>query len=256
MEKILCIGSLKGGVGKTTTAVNFSAALARLGKRTLLVDCDKQGSATLALGFNKKRIRCSIGNALLGKAGAADLVLDCNLDFLKIIPSSSHHFPFDFDSISRTGKETILRDLLSEIEGAFDHIVIDTPPSHGFLTINALSASDSLLIPLQCDFMAYESLVTHLRFVRWIRERFNPQLKLSGILLTMYKEGQNISKRIAANIRKNLKGLVFETGIPESVLFSEASSAGKPIVVHDSRSIGALSYLNLAKEFLARSSNH
>jgi chromosome partitioning protein len=256
MEKILCIGNLKGGVGKTTTAVNFSAALAGLGKRTLLVDCDKQGSATVALGLNKKSIRCSLGNALLGKAAAADLVLDCNLDYLKIIPSISHHFPFDFDSISRPGKETILRNLLLEIESDFDYIVIDTPPSHDFLTINALSASDSLLIPLQCDFMAYESLVPHLRFIRWVRERFNSQLKLSGVLLTMYHKGQNISERIAANIRKNLKGLVFDTVIPQSVLFNEASSAGKPIVVYDSASIGAVSYINLAKEFLVRNAHH
>ncbi|MCP4669265.1 MAG: ParA family protein [Deltaproteobacteria bacterium] len=255
MEKIICIGSLKGGVGKTTTAVNLSAALARFGKNTLLVDCDQQGSATLALGFNKKRIKRSLGNALLGNAGAADLVLDCKLDYLKIIPSNSRHFPFDFNSISRSGKEMILRDVLSEIESAFDHIVIDTPPSQDFLTINALSASHSLLIPLQCDFMAYESLVPYLRFVRWIRERFNPELKLSGILLTMYREGQNISQQIALNIRKNLKSLVFNTVIPQSVLFSEASSAGKPIVVHDSKSMGGLSYLNLAKELLARRSN-
>ena len=256
MEKILCIGSLKGGVGKTTTAVNLSAVLAGLGKNTLLVDCDKQGSATLALGLSKRSLRCSLGNALLGKSGAADLVMDCNLDLLKIIPSCSHHFPFDFDSMSISGKEMILRNLLSEIEGAFDHIVIDTPPSHSLLTINALSAAHSLLIPLQCDFMAYDSLVPHLRFVRWIREKFNPQLKLSGILLTMYTKGQNLSEQIAANIRRNLKSLVFDTVIPQSVLFSEASSAGKPIIIHDSESIGALSYVDLAKELLERSSNH
>ncbi len=256
MEKIISIGSLKGGVGKTTTAVNFSAALASLGKNTLLVDCDQQGSATLALGFNKKRIKLSLGAGILGEARAADLVLDSKLDFLKIIPSSSHHFPFDFNSISKSGKELILRDLLSEIEGAFDHIVIDTPPSLDFITINALSASDSLLIPLQCDFMAYESLVSYLRFVQWIREKFNPDLKLSGILLTMYKEGQNTSQQIALNIRKNLKSLVFETVIPESDLFSEASSAGKPIVSHDAGSIGALRYLDFTKEILGRRQNH
>jgi chromosome partitioning protein len=252
MGQTLCIASLKGGVGKTTTAVNLSAAFAALNKRTLLIDCDQQGSATVGLGINKKRISKTLYDGFSGNASAMELARESGLGSLEIIPSNESLLRVELDLLTKQDSANMLRRLIETVKADYDYLVIDTPPSMGLLSLNALTAADSLLIPLQCEFLAYESLTTLLWTIRLVRERFNSGLKLAGILLTMHDAGNNISHRIERNIRKNLRNLVFGTLIPRSEQLSESPSRGKPILVHDPASVGAQNYLDLAREIMGR----
>ena len=252
MGHIICIASLKGGVGKTTTAVNLSASFAQEGHKTLLIDCDPQGSATTGIGVNKTKLRGSIYDAMVRTVPIRETVLDTELECLKVIPVRGEFFRAELELMSRTGKERVFCDLFADIRDEYEYIILDTPPSLGLISINALTATDSLLIPLQCEFLAYESLIQLLRFARLVKKNLNTGITLTGVLLTMYDMGEKTSQQIADNSRKHLGNAIFDTVIPRSVQLREASGIGKPLLLLDPDSVGALSYLKLKREIIGR----
>jgi chromosome partitioning protein len=250
MTDIICIANQKGGVGKTTTAINLSAAFAVSEKKTLLVDCDPQGNATSGLGIDKNRIDSSLYHGMIGEVDANNLILDSEIDTLKIIPSRVELIGFEVEMMSNPNRETVLKDLLSRVKDLFDYIIIDCPPSLSLLTINALTAADFILIPLQCEFYALEGLGQLLQTIKRIKHNLNPKLKIAGILLTMFDKRTNLSHQVAEDAEKYFKYLVFKTMIPRNVRLGEAPSYGKPILLYDATSPGAQSYFSLAKEIL------
>ena len=250
MTQVICIANQKGGVGKTTTAVNLSAALAVCEKQTLLVDCDPQANATTGLGIEKSNIEKNLYHGMLGRAGAKSLVVDSPIETLKVIPSDVELIGFEIEMIATTDRETRLKKLISELENAFDYIILDCPPSMSLLTVNALTAADSLLIPLQCEFYALEGLGQLLNTVNRIKQALNPNLDIAGILLTMFDKRTNLSYQVAEEAEKYFKNLVFKTIVPRNIRLSEAPSFGKPILLYDANSSGAQSYFALAREIL------
>ena len=250
MAHIICIANQKGGVGKTTTAVNLSAALAVSEKRTLLVDCDPQGNATTGLGLDKNSIDKSLYHGMIGEATAESLVADSEIDTLKIIPSRVELIGFEVEMMSTPKRERVLKDLLAEINDSFEYIIIDCPPSLSLLTVNALTAADFMLIPLQCEFYALEGLGQLLQTMKRIKYNLNPRLRIAGILLTMYDQRTILSRQVAQDAERYFKDLVFKTIVPRNVRLGEAPSFGKPILLYDATSTGAQSYFNLAKEIM------
>lgn len=252
MAQKYCIANQKGGVGKTTTAINLSAALALSGKRTLLIDCDPQANATTGLGIDKSRIEKSLYHGMIGLAVADELVVDTEIDTLKLIPSRVELIGFEVEMMGDIDREQALKRLLTTVEDAFDFIILDCPPSLSLLTINAMTAADYLLIPLQCEFYALEGLSQLLQTVKRIKNGLNPGLKISGILLAMYDKRTNLSQQVAEDAEDYFKDLVFKTVVPRNVRLGEAPSFGKPIILYDASSVGAKSYQALAEEILER----
>ncbi len=251
MTNIICIANQKGGVGKTTTAINLSAALAVSEKRTLLVDCDPQGNATTGLGFDKNKIYNTLYHGMIGKVAAKNIVLDSDIDTLKIIPSRVELIGFEVEMMSEPKREMALKNLLVQLADSFEYIIIDCPPSLSLLTVNALTASDFMLIPLQCEFYALEGLGQLLKTMKRIKHNLNPKLKIAGILLTMFDKRTNLSIQVAEDAERYFKNLVFKTMVPRNVRLGEAPSFGKPILLYDAASVGAQSYFDLAKEIMA-----
>lgn len=252
MAKIFCIANQKGGVGKTTTAINLAAALAVSEKQTLLVDCDPQGNATTGLGIEKAAIAQSLYQGMIGRAEAASLVLDSHIDTLKIIPARVELIGFEIEMMAARERESALRNLLAPIAISYDYIIIDCPPSLSLLTVNALTAADAIIIPLQCEFYALEGLGQLLRTVERIKQGLNPDLTIAGILLTMFDQRTNLSHQVAEEAQKHFSNLVFHTTVPRNVRLGEAPSFGQPILMYDAASSGAVSYFNLAREILER----
>ncbi len=250
MALTICITNQKGGVGKTTTAINLSAALAVSEKRTLLVDCDPQANATTGIGIDKSRIEKTLYHGLIGDAEPHELIVDSEIPTLKVIPSRTDLIGFEVEMMSETGRESVLKNLLSNLRNSFDYIVLDCPPSLSLLTINAMTAADCMLIPLQCEFYALEGLGQLLQTIKRIKLNLNPNLKIAGILLTMFDRRTNLSLQVAEEAKKYFRNLVFQTMIPRNVRLGEAPSFGKPILLYDATSSGAVSYFNLAKEIM------
>ncbi len=250
MESIISIVNQKGGVGKTTTAVNLSASIAAAEKRCLLVDCDPQGNATTSLGINPSSLKPSLYDLIVGEHVGNKVILDTEIPMLKLIGANPDLFGAEVEMFSKKNKEYLLDSILCEFRDHYDYIFIDCPPSLGFLTLNALAAADFFLVPLQCEYLSMEGLTQLLTTVRLAKKGLNPSLMMLGILLTMFDQRNNLSHQVADEVRHHFGGSVFRTIIPRNVRLSEATSFGKPIILYDIRSKGAQSYLELAKEII------
>ncbi|MFC1828165.1 ParA family protein [Thermodesulfobacteriota bacterium] len=250
MAQIICIANQKGGVGKTTTAINLAASLAVSEKRTLLVDCDPQGNATTGVGIDKTAIDRTLYHGLIGGVPADRLILDSDIEMLKVIPARVELIGFEVEMMSTPEREKALKNLLLSLVDDFDYIILDCPPSLSLLTVNAMAAADTLLITLQCEFYALEGLGNLLQTVKRVKRGMNPHLAIAGILLTMFDTRTNLSRQVAEDAEKYFKDLVFKTIIPRNVRLSEAPSFGKPILLYDATSTGAKSYYDLAKEIM------
>lgn len=247
----ICIGNQKGGVGKTTTAINLAAAFAIAEKKTLLIDMDPQGHATIGMGISKLPREKGIYHGLTNGTGVHELIINSELPSLNLIPAHINLMGFETKCLGRINKERLLQNLLKQLDGQYEYIIIDSPPSINLLTANAITAADSLLIPLQCEFFAVEGLTQFLKLFQILKKRLNPQIEILGILLTMFCPDENVSKHIAQDIQSQLGDKVFKTVIPRDAGLQEAALHGKPLLFHDIKSKGAQSYFGLAKEIMA-----
>lgn len=252
MGYTISISNQKGGVGKTTTAINLSASLAAADKKCLLIDCDPQGNATTGLGVEKAELRNGLYEFILGSAQAKEVLTETSLSGLFLIGANANLIGAEVEMVSVDKREYRLRQQLLSLKEEFDYIFLDCPPSLGFLTINALTAADSVLVPLQCEYYALEGLSQLLKTIMTIKRGLNPSLKIAGILLTMFDTRNNLSLQVEDEVRGHFKGAVFDTIIPRNVRLSEAPSHGMPILLYDDKSKGAQSYIELANELIAR----
>ncbi len=252
MARIISIANQKGGVGKTTTAINLSASLAVAERRVLLVDLDPQGNSTSGFNIDKTNIKKNIYHAVIGKAKLSDIIKKTELEYLEIAPANQELIGAEIELINVISRETRLKSALKEIRDAYDYIIIDCPPSLGLLTVNALTAADSLIIPLQCEYYAMEGLGQLMKTVELITENINDLLEIDGILLTMFDPRNNLSFQVKEEIDRHFASLRFKTVIPRSVRLSEAPSFGKPVLLYDITSKGATSYIEMAKELIQK----
>ncbi|MFH2012281.1 MAG: AAA family ATPase [Pseudomonadota bacterium] len=250
MRKIICITNQKGGVGKTTTAVNLAASLAVAEKKTLLVDIDPQGNASSGIGLNKDEIKENVYHVLMEEKDIEDVIKKTELTFLEVLPSNIDLTGAEIELVNLPSRELRLRKIIQKIENNYDYILIDCPPSLGLLTLNSLAAADSVLMPVQCEYYALEGLSRLLRTVRLVKKSLNPRLEIEGFLLTMYDNRNNLSQQVAEEVKTHFKDKVFNVTIPRNVKLAECPSFGKPILVYDINCKGARSYLQLAEEII------
>jgi chromosome partitioning protein len=252
MNKIIAIANQKGGVGKTTTAINLAASLAALEFRTLLVDADPQANSTSGLGINPKEVENSIYECMVDDVEIDGLILKTDIEFLDLIPSHINLVGAEVELINLSGREEKMKNQLALVQDRYDFIIIDCSPSLGLITVNALVAANSVLIPVQCEYFALEGLGKLLHTVKIIQSRLNQNLTIEGILLTMYDSRVRLSNQVVEEVKTHFQDLVFETIIPRNIRLSESPSFGLPVIAHDAESKGALSYISLAHEVLEK----
>lgn len=252
MGKIIAIANQKGGVGKTTTAINLAASLAALEHKTLLIDADPQANSTSGLSYNPKTIEKSIYECMVGGTTARELILHTNIDYLDLLPSHIGMVGAEVEMINLDGRDTKMLEALKPVKDDYEFIIIDCSPSLGLVTVNALVAADSVLVPVQCEYFALEGLGKLLHTTKIIQSRLNPNLEIEGILLTMYDLRVRLANQVVDEVKKHFEHLVFKTIIPRNVKLSESPSFGLPVIAHDAESRGAISYINLAHEILEK----
>ena len=252
MGKIIAVTNQKGGVGKTTTSVNLSAALAEAGKKVLVLDIDPQGNATGGFGVDKNEVENTVYELMLSESTIKDCILEEVIPNVSLIASDINLAGLEIESIGMENKESLLKNELDWVKDKFDYIIIDCPPSLNTLTVNAMVAADSVLVPIKCEYYALEGLSQLIYTVNLVKERLNPNLAMEGVVFTMYDSRTNLSAQVVENVRNNLKQHLFKTIIPRNIRLAEAPSFGEPITTYDPRSTGAESYRALAKELMAR----
>lgn len=252
MAKKVAIFNQKGGVGKTTTAINLASALSSLGEKVLVCDIDSQANATSGLGFDKENIPLSIYDSLIEDKNISDVIQQTEYENLHLLPSNIELAGSEVDITNMVNRESILKNKIQEIDSKYNYILIDCPPSLGLLTINALNASDTVLIPIQCEYYALEGVGQLLNTINLVKNSLNPNLKIEGVLLTMDDSRTNLSNQVTAEVRNFFQNLVYDTTIPRNVRLAEAPSYGKPIFFYAKNSNGSKAYLKLAKEFKSK----
>lgn len=250
MSKVIAIANQKGGVGKTTTAVNLSACLAYRGKKVLVIDIDPQGNTTSGLGIDKKKLKRSTYDVLVNDVNICEVIMDTNVENLQICPSNIELAGAEVELVSMISRESRLKTAISDIRDEFDFILIDCPPSLGLLTLNSLTAADKILVPIQCEYYALEGLSQLMNTVQLVKKHLNPYIDVEGVVLTMFDARTNLSLQVVEEVKKYFKNKVYSTIIPRNVKLSEAPSFGMPIIQYDPKSKGAECYLELADEVI------
>lgn len=252
MSRIIALANQKGGVGKTTTAINLAASLAALEKRVLIVDADPQANATSGVGIDLKQVKTTIYDCLIDGINARQAVLQCGIENLSVIPSNIDLVGAEIEMLERPEREKTLKKVIAPVVSDYDYILIDCSPSLGLLTVNALTAADSVIIPVQCEYFALEGLGKLLNTIKIIQTNLNPALEIEGFLLTMYDSRLRLANQVVEEVTRHFQQMVFNTIIQRNVKLSEAPSYGQPAILYDAESRGTVNYLNLARELLER----
>lgn len=255
MAKVIALANQKGGVGKTTTSINLAASLAVLEKKVLIIDADPQANATSGTGFDIRAIKTSIYECLVDDQDPKNIILNSDIEGLDLIPSHIDLVGAEIEMLNQPNREYVLKHVIEKLRDDYDYILIDCSPSLGLITVNALTASDSVMIPVQCEYFALEGLGKLLNTIKIIQSRLNKELEIEGFLLTMYDPRLRLSNQVVDEVKKHFQDMVFETIIQRNIKLSESPSYGKPVVLYDAASKGAVNYLNLAKELLQKNDN-
>ena len=254
MGKIISLANQKGGVGKTTTAINLAASLATLGKKVLLIDADPQANASSGLGIDIRSLQFTIYECLIDNVPPAQAIHPTEIDNLFVLPSHIDLVGAEIEMLNMDNREKVMKNMLATVKESYDYLLIDCSPSLGLITVNALTASDSVIIPVQCEYFALEGISKLLNTIKIIKSKLNPLLEIEGFLLTMYDNRLRLANQVYAEVKKHFQGMVFEAVITRNVRLSEAPSHGKPVLLYDPESKGSTNYFDLAKELIAKHS--